>query len=138
MKLVAALRSLEQDLAATTRRPLAEEKATKLAVGEDHGGYHSRGGPARVALVPVVEGRLVDDPALNDGRLADQLQRQLLEPAVSSLTNWGSSPRSAVRPVFGCSPALGTLRMRSRSRLIVTARSAFRHRYRAAACFSMR
>ena len=137
MKLVAALRSLEQDLAATTRRPLAEEKATKLAVGEDHGGYHSRGGPARVALVPLVEGRLVDDPALNDGRLADQLT-QIAEPAVSSLTNWGSSPRSAVRPVFGCSPALSTLRMRSRSRLIVTARSAFRHRYRAAACFPMR
>jgi hypothetical protein len=83
VQVIAALRRLDRasDLAAA--RPAAEQRAADLARGSDRGSF-SGGALARVALAPLIEGRLLDDVSLNRAGIADEVRALMRESGVVS------------------------------------------------------
>jgi hypothetical protein len=74
MKVVKALTSVRKLGEVQQLTPVAQERADALARGEDDEGYGFGGGSrARVALVPLVDWRLLDEVTLDDPSLPDRL-----------------------------------------------------------------
>lgn len=83
MQVMTALRRLEQQAAGGTSRSRAEQRAAELAHGPAQGGF-SGGSSARVAYAPLIEGRLLDDIALNGDHLAEQASAVMRSVALVS------------------------------------------------------
>lgn len=83
VEVMAALRRLEEQANATAARPQAEQRAGDLARGPDRGAF-SGSAVARVAYAPLVEGRLLDDLALNRGNVAEKASACLRESGLAS------------------------------------------------------
>jgi hypothetical protein len=81
-QVVAALVKLERQAAAAATRPVAEQRAADLARGAGHGSF-STGSPARVAYVPLIAGRLIDDLTLNHAGLGDELSAMARESGLA-------------------------------------------------------
>lgn len=69
LKVVRALTNVRELGDVDELSPLAQQRAATLAHGEPAGSYHGYGSRARIAFVPLLDGLLLDDVALEDPRL---------------------------------------------------------------------
>jgi Domain of unknown function (DUF4062) len=84
LKVVRALTNVRQLGNVEELAPRAQQRASALAHGEPSGGFGRYGSRARIAFVPLLDGLLLDEVALDDAglatRLADLARAQRLVP----------------------------------------------------------